>query len=194
MFLGSGTERADFVSVAEFFGHLASKRNKFRAITWLALSAQSSSVTTSFASLTLPSRHCRRSSVKASTPRPSCRRFHALSKGRAYHADGRRPALKRNEQVHAQFRTLINRHYSLEQLVFADEGHFHWLTSRRPYVWSIRGEHQGEHRATRTQFEFFLQGTKYSIFLAISLGGILHLRVLENVVTGDKFSCFVHAC
>jgi hypothetical protein len=55
---------------------------------------------------------------------------------------------------------------------------------RRPYAWSIRGEHT-------TRYEFFLRGTKYSILPAISLDGILHLEVLENTITGNDFQHFV---
>ncbi|KAH9020349.1 hypothetical protein EDB85DRAFT_1896218 [Lactarius pseudohatsudake] len=66
----------------------------------------------------------------------------ALSKGRVVpYRWSRQPPLERNEQGRAQFQTLINRHYSPEQLVFADESHFNRPTLRRSYAWSIRGEH-----------------------------------------------------
>ncbi|KAH9014492.1 hypothetical protein EDB85DRAFT_1876357 [Lactarius pseudohatsudake] len=52
-----------------------------------------------------------------------------------------RHALERNELDRAEFRTLINTHYSPEQLVFADESHFNRLTLRRPYAWSILRSH-----------------------------------------------------
>ncbi|KAH9010914.1 hypothetical protein EDB85DRAFT_1879122, partial [Lactarius pseudohatsudake] len=50
-------------------------------------------------------------------------------------------ALERNELDRAEFRTLINTHYSPEQLVFADESHFSRLMLRRPYAWSILRSH-----------------------------------------------------
>ena len=75
-------------------------------------------------------------------------------------------------------------HYRPEQLVFADESHFNRLTLRRPYAWSKRGE-----RASRHEIQF--RGAKYSILLALSLDGILHLEVVENAVTGDVFRRFV---
>jgi hypothetical protein len=58
------------------------------------------------------------------------------------------------------------------------------LTLRRPYTWSLRGEH-----ATRYEFQF--RGTKYSILPAISLDGILHLEVVENAITGADFHRFI---
>ena len=69
-------------------------------------------------------------------------------------------------------------------MVFTDESHFNWLTLRRPYAWSLRGR-----RAC--QFEFFLRGTKYSILPALSLDGILHLKVIEDAITGDIFHQFI---
>jgi hypothetical protein len=79
---------------------------------------------------------------------------------------------------------LITAHYRPEQLVFADESHFNQLTLRRPYVWALRGE-----RATK--YEFFHRGNKYSILPALSLDGILHLKVVENAVTGNIFRQFI---
>ncbi|KAH9028208.1 hypothetical protein EDB85DRAFT_2148065 [Lactarius pseudohatsudake] len=45
-----------------------------------------------------------------------------------------RHALERNELDRAEFWTLINTHYSPEQLVFANESHFSQLMLRRPYA------------------------------------------------------------
>jgi hypothetical protein len=70
-------------------------------------------------------------------------------------------------------------------LVFADESHFNWLTLRRPYAWSLRGERASQH-------EFQFRGAKYSLLPAISLDGILHLEVVENAITGADFHRFVH--
>ena len=67
-----------------------------------------------------------------------------------------RPALEHNEQDHAEFHKLIAMHYHAEQLVFADESHFNWLTLRRPYAWSRRGEHA-------CCYEFSFRGTKCSM-------------------------------
>jgi transposase len=92
--------------------------------------------------------------------------------------------MERNEQDREEFKTLIRTHFRPDQLVFADESHFNRLTLRRPYAWSIRGE-----RAC--QYEFFLCGTKYSILPALSLDGILHLKVLENAITGNDFLHFI---
>ena len=78
----------------------------------------------------------------------------------------------------------IRNNFRPEQLVFADESHFNRLTLRRPYAWSKRGE-----RASRHEFQFW--GTKYSILLALSLDGILHLEVVENAVTGAVFRRFL---
>jgi hypothetical protein len=89
-------------------------------------------------------------------------------------------ALEQNEQDCAEFQALIRTHFHPEQLVFANKSHFNWLTLRRLLAWSIQGEHA-------TCYEYFLRGTKYSLLPAISLDGILHLEVLENVVTGDMF-------
>ncbi len=94
------------------------------------------------------------------------------------------PAMERNEEDRAKFQTLIKTHYRPEQLVFADESHFNLLTLRRPYTWSIQGE-----RATR--FKFFHRGTKYSMLPAISMDGILHLEVLENMIMGNNFHRFI---
>jgi hypothetical protein len=70
-------------------------------------------------------------------------------------------------------------------LVFADKSHFNWLTLRRPYAWSLRGERASQH-------EFQFRGAKYSLLPAISLDGILHLEVVENAITGADFHQFVH--
>ena len=93
-------------------------------------------------------------------------------------------ALERNEEDREAFKNLVNTHFRPEQLVFADESHFNRLTLRRPYAWSIRGEHAH-------QCEFFLRGSKYSILPALSLNGILHLEVLDKAITGDDFRRFV---
>ena len=79
---------------------------------------------------------------------------------------------------------LVATHFRPDQLVFADESHFNHLTLRRPYTWSIHGE-----RAQRYKFTF--RGTKYSMLPALSLDGILHLKVLENAITGEDFRHFV---
>ena len=82
------------------------------------------------------------------------------------------------------FKRNVRVHYRREQLVFADESHFNRLTLRRPYAWSKCGE-----RASRHELQF--RGAKYSILLALSLDGILHLEVVENAVTGDVFRRFI---
>ena len=92
--------------------------------------------------------------------------------------------MERNEQDRQEFRTLINTQYRPEQLVFADESHFNRLTLRRPYAWAKRSE-----RASRHELQF--RGAKYSLLPALSLDGILHLEVVENVVTGSAFRQFV---
>ena len=92
--------------------------------------------------------------------------------------------MEQNEQDRQEYKTLIDAHFSPEQLVFADETHFNRLTLRRPYAWSLRGE-----RACR--YEHFLRGTKYSILPALSLDGILHIEVIEKAITGDDFRRFV---
>jgi hypothetical protein len=76
---------------------------------------------------------------------------------------------------------LITAHYRPEQLVFADKSHFNRLTLRRPYVWALRGE-----RATK--YEFFHRGNKYSILPALSLDGILHLKVVEMLSPATSFA------
>ena len=91
-----------------------------------------------------------------------------------------RPALEQNNQDCEEFKALVNTHYHLEQLIFADESHFNRLMLRRPFAWLIRGE-------CVFQYEFLLHGTKYSILPALSLDGIVHLEVVENVVTGNDF-------
>ena len=95
-----------------------------------------------------------------------------------------RPALERDEQDHEEYRILIATHFRLDQLVFADESHFNRLTLRRPYTWSLRGDHA-------YHSEFSTWGTKYSILPALSLDGILHLEVVENAITGNDFHRFV---
>ncbi len=92
--------------------------------------------------------------------------------------------LERNELDRGEFKTLVSTLFRPEQLVFADESLFNRLTFRRPYAWSLHGE-----RARR--LEFFLRGTKYSILPALSLDGILHLKVVEDAITGDIFRDFV---
>jgi hypothetical protein len=92
--------------------------------------------------------------------------------------------MERNEQDRDEFKRNITIHYRPEQLVFANESHFNWLTLRRPYAWAKRGD-----RASRHKFQF--QGAKYSILPALSLDGILHLEVVENAVTGASFRQFV---
>jgi transposase len=92
--------------------------------------------------------------------------------------------LERNKQDRAEFRNIVNTHYLPEQLVFADESHINRLTMRRPYVWSKRGK-------CAYQYEFQFQGAKYSILPAITLNGIIHLKVVENAVTGADFCRFV---
>jgi len=88
--------------------------------------------------------------------------------------------MEHNKQNRQEFKTLVDTHFRPEQLVFTDESHFNWLTLRRPYAWSLRGE-----RTSR--FEFFIRGSKYSILPALSLDGILHLEVVENAITGADF-------
>jgi hypothetical protein len=51
-------------------------------------------------------------------------------------------------------------------------------------VWALCGEHA-------TKYEFFHRGNKYSILPALSLDGILHLKVVENAVTGNIFCQFI---
>jgi hypothetical protein len=92
--------------------------------------------------------------------------------------------LERNEQDHEEYMALITAHYRPGQLVFADKSHFNRLTLRSPYAWALRGE-----RATK--YEFFHRGNKYSILPALSLDGILHLKVIENAVTGNIFCQFI---
>ena len=92
--------------------------------------------------------------------------------------------MERNEEDREEYKRNISIHYRPEHLVFADESHFNWLTLRRPYAWSKRGE-----RASRHEFQF--RGAKYSLLPALSLDSILHLEVVENAVTGADFRRFV---
>ena len=94
------------------------------------------------------------------------------------------PALEHNEQDRTEFRDILTANYRAKQLVFADESHFNRLTLRRPYTWLRCGE-----RACCYEFSF--RGIKYSMLLALSLDGILHLEVVENAVTGADFCWFV---
>jgi transposase len=48
----------------------------------------------------------------------------------------------------------------------------------------MRGECANQH-------ELFLWGTKYSMLPVLSLDGILHLKVVENAITGKDFRHFV---
>ena len=95
-----------------------------------------------------------------------------------------RPALERNEHDRWEFKSLIDRYFWPDQLVFANESHFNQLTLRRPCAWSRRGE-----RSTRYEFSF--RGSKYSILPAISLDGIIHLEVLDKAISGNDFRRFV---
>ena len=95
---------------------------------------------------------------------------------------------------------LVGEHFMQEQLVFADESHFNRLTLRRNYAWAPWGD-----RARR--WDFFVRGKRhalsflidnsmltmprYSILPAISLDGVIHLKVIDHAFTGHEFANFI---
>jgi hypothetical protein len=84
-----------------------------------------------------------------------------------------RPAIERDENNRAAFKLVVGEHFRADQLIFADESHFNWITLRRPYAWAPRGN-----RARRRDFKFktrgrwclgeFLEGHEYLALFPVS--------------------------
>lgn len=93
----------------------------------------------------------------------------------------------------------IGKHYEPHQLVFTDESSFNHMTLHHSFVWSQCGDHACHQ-------DFFVQGTRcvpiiflisclildrYSILPALSLDGILHVKVLDHLIAGVDFLTFI---
>jgi hypothetical protein len=96
-----------------------------------------------------------------------------------------RPARERNEQLRLEFQADIGEHYPPETLVVLDEAACNRLMSNRLKAWAPIGERACRH-------DYFVQGQRYSILLAISLDGVLHLDILMRSWTADEFRSFVN--
>ena len=95
---------------------------------------------------------------------------------------------------------LVGEHFEPYHLVFADESYFNHLSLPRNYVWSPQDDCARRHN-------FFVHGKQYifslliinsmvilvsySIHLAISLDGIIHLEVIDRAFTRHKCTNFI---
>ena len=89
-----------------------------------------------------------------------------------------RPALKHDEDDRATFRMIVGEHFLPEQLVFADESHFNWISLQRPFAWAPRGNR------ARWQ-DFFVCGRRY-----------LHSKILwvhSHFTLDTQFSLLCHS-
>ncbi|KIJ52296.1 hypothetical protein M422DRAFT_89347, partial [Sphaerobolus stellatus SS14] len=87
-------------------------------------------------------------------------------------------------QKQAEYVQCIGSNYLSEQLVFVDESSFNQRTTYRGYGWALTGQ-----RAVRKAF--FLQGKRYSVLPAISLDGIIFVKVVEGSFNTELFTDFI---
>ncbi|KIL55693.1 hypothetical protein M378DRAFT_17709 [Amanita muscaria Koide BX008] len=95
-----------------------------------------------------------------------------------------RQALERSAIKRARFRYQCGRQYTPEQIVFVDESSFDRRTSLRGRAWALRGQ-----RAVRKSF--FVRGKRYSLLPALSLEGMLHVKIVEGSFTTVLFEEFI---
>ena len=111
--------------------------------------------------------------------------------------------LEQNEEDRCQYLLTVGLSFTAEQLVFVDESACNWITTHRTCAWSPVGNCARRHN-------YFIHGKRwvpsgscvicchlsalrYSILLALSLDGILHLAIQDWPYTAVEFNSFIEA-
>ncbi|KAG8920644.1 hypothetical protein FRC01_000657 [Tulasnella sp. 417] len=92
-------------------------------------------------------------------------------------------AIERNEAKRANYLYSAGR-YTPGQLVFVDESACNRRTVYRNYGWALSGK-----RAIKRAC--FVRGRRYSILPALTLDGIIHVKILEGSFTTESFEEFI---
>lgn len=92
----------------------------------------------------------------------------------------RKTATERDEQTRAQWKADITSRFTASQLIFADESSKDNRTSYRHYGRAMAGQRAVEVLS-------FDRGVRYSILPALSIDGILTVRVVQGSVNGVEF-------
>lgn len=113
-------------------------------------------------------------------------------------------AIERNQELRAQFLYDVGI-FSADQFVFVDESSIDRRTTQRHYGWAQKGERAVMHgnfvrgdrwavtrRLKAVQWYWrILYLARYSLLPALSLNGIIHLRIFEGSVNGTGFLSFI---
>ena len=92
----------------------------------------------------------------------------------------RKIPVQRDDYVREEWKAWMFRHFTADQLVFADESSKDDRTSIRNYGRSIAGQRACE-------IISFKHGVRYSILPALSLSGIIAIRIVQGSVDGLEF-------
>lgn len=92
-------------------------------------------------------------------------------------------ARERDENKRAEYCARISQYLPRER-VYVDESRFDRRTATRTRAWAYKGE-----RAFSKVF--FLRGKSYSVLPALSLDGVLHVKVVENAFNMVTFNEFI---
>ncbi|KAG5221186.1 DDE family endonuclease [Salix suchowensis] len=93
-------------------------------------------------------------------------------------------AAERNQLKRAAYLYEYGIHFTPEQTVFVDESSFDRRTASRNSAWALSGQ-----RAHRNVF--FVRGKRYSMLPALSLNGIIHVKIVEGSFTTRLFREFI---
>ncbi|KAJ8475072.1 hypothetical protein ONZ45_g15735 [Pleurotus djamor] len=93
-------------------------------------------------------------------------------------------ACERSAEKRAAFRYEYGIQFTPEQTVFVDESSFDRRTGVRNRGWTPRGERLSSN-------VFFVRGRRYSLLPALSLQGIIHVKIVEGSFTSRLFYEFI---
>lgn len=96
----------------------------------------------------------------------------------------RKVAAERDDEARRVWMDRIKNHYVAEQLVFVDES----SKDNRVIFRRFGRAPKGQRAEVETDF---VRGTRYSIIAAITLGGYIAVRVIENSVDGPEFLDYI---
>lgn len=93
-------------------------------------------------------------------------------------------AKERDPRKRADYTMRISQYHPRTQ-VYIDESRFDRQNSIRKQAWAFEGE-----RALKKVF--FLRGKSYSVLPALSLLGILHVKIVKNAFNTELFNEFIY--
>ena len=117
----------------------------------------------------------------------------SLTVNTGHHLQVTHPAIKRNEDKHAEYQIKVAEEYLPEQLVFVNESACNHNTTKRKYAWApINGRAR--------QHDYFVQGKQYVYHQIVGLWRLNFVQLFYpshsvfTTVTPDKAKGWFHHC